>query len=46
MLDYGDILIHIFHRQEREFYGLERLWRDGDNCFQIDDNAIAAQCKA
>lgn len=43
VLDYGDILIHIFHRQEREFYGLERLWRDGDNFIQIDDAAIESQ---
>ena len=26
VLDYGDILVHIFHREEREYYGLERLW--------------------
>jgi ribosome-associated protein len=25
VIDYGDILIHIFHKNEREFYGLERL---------------------
>ena len=43
VLDYGDILIHIFHKQEREFYGLERLWRDGDNCMQIDEAALSLQ---
>lgn len=37
VLDYGDVLIHVFHRQEREFYGLERLWVDGDNCIQITE---------
>lgn len=26
VLDYGDVLVHIFHREEREYYGLERLW--------------------
>jgi ribosome-associated protein len=41
VLDYGDILIHIFHKQEREFYGLERLWRDGDNCLQINEDALS-----
>jgi len=28
LLDYGDIVVHIFQEAEREFYGLERLWRD------------------
>lgn len=27
-LDYGDMLVHLFRRQEREFYDLERLWSD------------------
>ena len=27
-LDYGDILIHIFRRDTRDFYDLERLWVD------------------
>jgi ribosome-associated protein len=29
VLDYGDIILHVFHQEEREFYGLERLWADG-----------------
>ena len=28
-LDYGCIAIHVFNAEAREFYGLERLWRDG-----------------
>lgn len=28
-LDYGDVIVHIFHQEEREFYDLERLWADG-----------------
>jgi len=28
-LDYGDVIVHIFHQDEREFYDLERLWADG-----------------
>lgn len=29
LLDYGDIIVHIFHEEDRSFYNLERLWRDG-----------------
>jgi ribosome-associated protein len=28
LLDYGDFVVHLFQPQQREFYGLERLWRD------------------
>lgn len=28
LMDYGDFLIHIFEEKAREFYDLERLWRD------------------
>ena len=31
VLDYGDVLVHIFHREEREFYSIERLWKSEDN---------------
>jgi ribosome-associated protein len=27
LADYGDLLVHIFSPQSREYYGLERLWR-------------------
>ena len=29
LLEYGCIVIHVFNAEAREFYGLERLWRDG-----------------
>ena len=28
LLDYGDIVVHVQHEEERAFYALERLWRD------------------
>ncbi|GAA4802212.1 ribosome silencing factor [Nocardioides caeni] len=33
LLDYGDLVVHVQHSEEREFYALERLWRD---CPTID----------
>jgi ribosome-associated protein len=26
LLDYGDVIIHILHKEEREFYALEKFW--------------------
>ena len=31
VLDYGTVLVHIFHPEDRQFYHLERLWEDGQN---------------
>ncbi|MDQ0090263.1 ribosome-associated protein [Paenibacillus anaericanus] len=28
LMDLGDVVVHIFHRDEREFYNIERLWSD------------------
>jgi len=28
LMDYGDVIVHIFDEQTRSFYGLERLWGD------------------
>ena len=33
LLDFGDIVVHVQHDEEREFYELERLWKD---CPEID----------
>lgn len=30
LLDYLDFVIHVFRKEEREFYELERLWRDAE----------------
>lgn len=29
LLDYKDIVVHIFSKEDRRFYDLERIWRDG-----------------
>ena len=29
LLDYHDVIIHIFDKENRSFYDLERIWRDG-----------------
>lgn len=30
LLDYGEVLVHLFTPESREYYNLERLWTDGD----------------
>lgn len=33
LLDYGTVVIHVFGKQSRDFYALDRMWADGE---QID----------
>jgi ribosome-associated protein len=28
LLDFGDVVVHVFHREDREYYRIERLWAD------------------
>lgn len=28
LLDFGDLVVHVFHEEDRMYYGLERLWKD------------------
>ena len=37
LLDYGDFVFHIFNETSREFYDLERLWRDARRIEIPDD---------
>lgn len=37
LLDYGDMIVHIFSREDRLFYDLERIWRDGKTIIDVAD---------
>ena len=28
ILDYADVIVHVFHKEERDYYDLERLWKE------------------
>jgi len=41
LLDYGDVVIHVFDRQTREYYDLERLWADAPRIeFEPSSSAV------
>ncbi len=31
VIDYGDVIVHVFHEETRKLYTLEELWSDGTN---------------
>ena len=31
IIDYSDIIVHVFYKDTRDFYKLERLWADGEH---------------
>ena len=37
LMDYKDIIVHIFCREDRLLYDLERIWRDGKTIVNVDD---------
>lgn len=39
VVDYGDVIVHIFNDETRLFYHLERLWTDGGNMEKFDEKA-------
>ncbi len=39
VIDYGDVIVHIFNDDTRLFYHLERLWADGENLERYNDES-------
>ena len=37
LMDYGDIVVNVFSREDRRWFDLERIWRDGKF---LDENAV------
>ena len=42
LLDYIDVVVHVFAQEEREYYDLERLWRDAPRLGWMDSKQAAA----
>lgn len=40
LMDYGEVLVHLFTKDAREYYNLERLWTDGS---QLDLRALLSE---
>lgn len=40
LLDFGDLVVHVFHEEDRMYYSLERLWKD---CPVVPLNLPAAE---
>ncbi|MFH1033940.1 MAG: ribosome silencing factor [Pseudomonadota bacterium] len=39
LLDFGDVVVHVFHQPVREFYDLESLWSDAPRV-EVDDSQL------
>lgn len=39
LIDYADVIIHVFKKREREYYDLERLWSDAEKILRQDETS-------
>ena len=37
LIDFGDIIVHIFDKENRQFYNLERIWSDGRKINDVNE---------
>ena len=37
LMDFGDVIVHVFSKEDREFYNLERIWAD---CTGVDVESL------
>ena len=42
LLDFIDIVVHIQHAEEREFYALDKLWKDCPTMPHVDRDMVEA----
>lgn len=46
LMDYHDVVVHIFMKDTREFYNLERLWADAPKrYFNNTEGIVAKECR-
>ena len=38
LIDFGDVIVHIFRQEEREFYQLEKMWRTASLVYSEQEN--------
>ncbi|GIG92797.1 ribosome silencing factor [Plantactinospora endophytica] len=46
LLDYVDLVVHVQHTEEREFYALDRLWKDCPTIPFVDRDLVEAEAGA